>query len=104
MSDKLQSLLQQLANHPSVIADQDLQDLCQAITNETGSQVENNTSTTITTATIDPKTGCYLFEDDAGFFCPNCLDNRQQKINTKRLNSKLRVCPSCRSSITPQLS
>ncbi len=45
------------------------------------------------------KSGCYIFSDEKGFFCPNCYDHAGQKVATKRLNSKLRVCPNCRSSI-----
>ncbi len=45
------------------------------------------------------KSGCYIFSDEKGFFCPNCYDHAGQKVATKRLNSKLRVCPSCRISI-----
>ena len=45
------------------------------------------------------KSGCYIFSDEKGFFCPSCYDRAGQKVPTKRLNSKLRVCPACRSSI-----
>jgi hypothetical protein len=45
------------------------------------------------------KAGCYVFVDEKGFFCPSCYDRAGQKVLTKRLNSKLRVCPSCRASI-----
>ncbi|MBL1321639.1 MAG: hypothetical protein COA63_011340 [Methylophaga sp.] len=45
------------------------------------------------------KSGCYIFANAKGFFCPNCYDNTGNKVATKRLNSKLRVCPECRASI-----
>ncbi|MFW5427431.1 MAG: hypothetical protein ACKE8G_06420 [Methylophagaceae bacterium] len=45
------------------------------------------------------KSGCYVFADQKGFFCPNCYDNTGNKVSTKRLNSQLRVCPQCRASI-----
>jgi len=45
------------------------------------------------------KSGCYVFEGEKGFFCPNCYDNYDKKVATARINKKLRVCPSCRTSI-----
>ncbi|PHS23076.1 MAG: hypothetical protein COA83_10680 [Methylophaga sp.] len=45
------------------------------------------------------KSGCYIFADEKGFFCPNCYDRTGNKISTKRLNSQLRICPACRASI-----
>ncbi len=45
------------------------------------------------------KSGCYIFSDQKGFFCPSCYDNTGNKVPTKRLNSQLRVCPQCRASI-----
>ncbi len=45
------------------------------------------------------KSGCYIFADQKGFFCPNCYDNSGNKVATTRINSKLRVCPACRTSI-----
>jgi predicted RNA-binding Zn-ribbon protein involved in translation (DUF1610 family) len=45
------------------------------------------------------KSGCYIFANERGFFCPNCYDNTGNKVSTKRLNSKIRVCPQCRASI-----
>lgn len=47
----------------------------------------------------DIKSGCYIFANEKGFFCPNCYDNMGNKVATRRLNSKLRVCPICRASI-----
>src|SRR5690606_33198590 len=52
-----------------------------------------------TDATLDLATGCYRFTNDEGFYCPPCYDNQHQKIATQRINSKLRVCPQCRSSL-----
>ncbi len=45
------------------------------------------------------KSGCYIFANQKGFFCPNCYDNTGNKVSTKRLNSQLRVCLQCRASI-----
>lgn len=45
------------------------------------------------------KSGCYIFANQKGFFCPHCYDNNDQKVATKRMNSKLRVCPACRTGI-----
>ncbi len=49
--------------------------------------------------TPETKSGCYVFADEKGFFCPHCYDNTGTKVPTKRMNSQLRVCPSCRTSI-----
>lgn len=48
---------------------------------------------------IDKTTGCYQFEGDSGFYCPHCFDNQQRKVSTQRINSKLRICTECRSSL-----
>ncbi len=45
------------------------------------------------------KSGCYIFADEKGFFCPNCYDKSGNKVATTRINSKLRVCPACRTTI-----
>ena len=50
-------------------------------------------------ATMDAATGCYQFEHDAGLYCPHCYDRQQIRVNTQRINSRLRVCPQCRSSL-----
>tara|TARA_R110002049_G_scaffold273930_2_gene451859 strand:- start:920 stop:1291 length:372 start_codon:yes stop_codon:yes gene_type:complete len=45
------------------------------------------------------KSGCYIFPDEKGFFCPRCYDNHGNKVATTRLNSKQRICPACRTSL-----
>jgi hypothetical protein len=45
------------------------------------------------------KSGCYVFSDEKGFFCPRCYDNHGNKVATTRLNSKQRICPACRASL-----
>jgi hypothetical protein len=52
-------------------------------------------------AEIDPQSGCYRFENEQAYYCPLCFDNSNQRVATKRLNSRLRVCPNCRASIKP---
>jgi predicted RNA-binding Zn-ribbon protein involved in translation (DUF1610 family) len=99
MTDKLNYLVAQLQAHPTIQKNEELSALCLQITHEL---TLTNPETNNASALVDSKSGCYIFEGVSGFFCPNCFDNRQQRINTKRLNSKLRVCPQCRSSITPQ--
>ena len=49
--------------------------------------------------TPEKQSGCYVFVDEKGFFCPHCYDNAGTKVPTKRMNSQLRVCPACRASI-----
>jgi hypothetical protein len=55
----------------------------------------------IVTDTVKPeiKSGCYIFEGEKGYFCPRCYDQDSNKVATARLNSKLRICPTCRTSI-----
>jgi hypothetical protein len=102
MTDKLKSLLLQLANHPSVTSNPELLQLSDAINHEINGLQTKASNVQNTSVTIDTNSGCYVFADIPGFFCPSCFDKRQQQVNTKRLNSKLRVCPSCRASITPK--
>ena len=49
--------------------------------------------------TPETKSGCYVFADEKGFFCPVCYDRDKRKIPTTRINSKLRVCSVCRINI-----
>lgn len=106
MSQKLQQLLNTLQTHPVVTSNEELNTLSKSIENEVTKLLKqvNKTEKTDNTssANIDEKSGCYVFEGISGYFCPNCFDNQQQRVNTKRLNSKLRICPQCRASITPK--
>lgn len=108
MTQKLHQLISELRTHPLIVKNLELQTLCSSIESEAEklSQQKNTSETTNspTNTKLDIKSGCYVFDGVSGFFCPNCFDNLQQRINTKRLNSKLRVCPSCRASITPLAS
>ncbi|NQY27199.1 MAG: hypothetical protein HRT92_08475 [Piscirickettsiaceae bacterium] len=61
-------------------------------------QLTSDTSISSQT-TPEIKSGCYIFANEKVFYCPNCYDNDAKKVATKRMNSKLRVCPSCRASI-----
>ncbi len=105
MTQKLQQLLSELRTHPLIVKNLELQTLCSTIETEAAKLSQqtdtSQTSNSQTNIELDNKSGCYVFEGVSGFFCPNCFHNHQQRINTKRLNSKLRVCPSCRASITP---
>ncbi len=105
MSQQLQQLLDTLQTHPIIEQNEELSSLSKSIKNEVASllqQVNKTEATDNTQAKIDEKSGCYVFEGISGYFCPNCFDNYQQRINTKRLNSKLRICPQCRTSISPK--
>ncbi len=59
------------------------------------------TSKTPSTAKELPevKSGCYIFANQKAFYCPDCYDNDATKVATKRMNSKLRICPNCRTRI-----
>uniref|UniRef100_UPI003F69E91B hypothetical protein n=1 Tax=Methylophaga sp. TaxID=2024840 RepID=UPI003F69E91B len=50
---------------------------------------------------IDINSGCYRFDGDPNFYCPQCFDQRQQRIPTQRINRQLHVCTQCRSSLKP---
>jgi len=107
-----QNLLQQLAEHQKVSDDTELSSL----TNELITEI-NTLKKKVATLTRQPaaaeqapetgapsiceKSGCYKFDNEQGFFCPNCYDQSGSRVATKRLNRLLRVCPSCRSSIKP---
>jgi len=71
--DKIHSLAQQLADDaPIAQASQDTPEL---------------------------QSGCYVFANEKGFFCPRCYDNLGNKVATTRINKKLRVCPACRTGL-----
>jgi len=107
-----QNLLQQLAEHQKVSDDAELSSLTSELISEINSlKTKVATLTRQPTATeqqpkastpiICEKSGCYKFENEQGYFCPNCYDQSGNRVPTKRLNRLLRVCPSCRSSIKP---
>jgi len=60
---------------------------------------ENTNTQTALPAKPELKSGCYIFTNEKGFFCPSCYDNQGNKVATSRINKFLRVCPACRSSI-----
>ena len=107
-----QNLLQQLAEHQKVSDDTELSSL----TNELIAEI-NSLKTKVAALTRQPaaaeqtleagapsiceKSGCYKFENEQGYFCPNCYDQSGSRVQTKRLNKQLRVCPNCRASIKP---
>lgn len=107
-----QNLLQQLAEHQKISDDAELSSLTDALISEM-----NTLKTKVTTLTPQPtaaeqppeantpiiceKTGCYKFDNEQGFFCPNCYDQSGSRVPTQRLNKQLRVCPKCRASIKP---
>ncbi len=104
------SLLQQISGHQKLANDPELTDLLnslsvelETITLAASQLLEEQASiqgSVISNTKPKMKSGCYIFADQKGFFCPHCYDNTGHKIPTKRMNSKLRVCPSCRSSIS----
>jgi hypothetical protein len=49
---------------------------------------------------INPETGCYQLYGNTAHYCPTCYDNNKELSKTKRLNSKLRVCSVCRTTIS----
>lgn len=47
----------------------------------------------------DEKSGCYLSDDGTTFYCPRCYEKENKLSATQRINSRLRVCSHCRTSI-----
>ncbi len=93
-----QSLIQQLSQNIQNDADVELLTLLSAELKNIAQLVEK-TSPTLQENKPEIKSGCYIFADEKGFFCPTCYDKGNTKIATKRMNSQLRVCPLCRASI-----
>ena len=50
---------------------------------------------------LDNASGCYRFAEDPGYYCPLCFDQRQLRVITQRINSRLRICTQCRTSLKP---
>ena len=96
--EKAQSLLKQLSknNHDEAVSSisKELDNISVFAHKLTGKTFPNSSS-----SKPEIKSGCYIFANEKGFFCPNCYDNTGNKVPTKRLNSQLRVCPVCRASI-----
>ncbi len=53
---------------------------------------------------LNNETGCYQIGDRNTQYCPNCYERDQQLIKVQRLNSKLRVCSLCRSSLKSNMN
>jgi len=108
---RAQNLLQQLATHQQVVEHDELTALATALSQELENiKSQGNVSATAPTSSenklipqIDKQSGCYKFDNEQGFFCPNCYDQSASRVPTKRLNRQLRVCPTCRASIKPSL-
>ncbi|MFW5451252.1 MAG: hypothetical protein ACKE9I_06605 [Methylophagaceae bacterium] len=106
--DHSKSLVQQISAHKQLANNPELANLLNSLSAELdiihleASQLrkQNNSSQGVSNSKPEMKSGCYIFADQKGFFCPHCYDNIGHKVPTKRMNSKLRVCPSCRSSIS----
>lgn len=87
----LESQLQQIKSNTS--------SLQQEITELHNKQSITTKKTATDTFKPEIKSGCYIFEGEKGYFCPKCYDEHNNKRATARLNSKLRICPACRTSI-----
>jgi hypothetical protein len=101
-----QSLLAQISSHPVVSSNEEIQQALTLLTAELSNidikahKLLKNESESLPSETQpEIKSGCYIFVNEKGYFCPNCYDNQGNKVATTRLNRKLRVCPACRKSI-----
>ncbi|NOQ82074.1 MAG: hypothetical protein GQ548_06090 [Methylophaga sp.] len=102
-----QSLLQQLSSNKQLDGNPEILDLLTSLTteleniNSLAQQLSKELPENQEAPNAKPeiKSGCYVFADEKGFFCPSCYDNHSNKVATTRINSKLRICPACRTSI-----
>ena len=102
-----QSLLQEIATTKQCSENNELTTLISSLTieldniNALAQQLSKGSSNVQASVSSKPEiqSGCYVFTDVKGFFCPNCYDNHDNKVATTRINKKLRVCPACRTSI-----
>ncbi|PCJ30142.1 MAG: hypothetical protein COA90_10180 [Gammaproteobacteria bacterium] len=105
LTKQAQALVQQLDSHQDIASHSELKPLVRQLANKLNSiktEVKKLSPTvdgTDSTPVIDAKSGCYKFANEKSFFCPHCYDKHSHKIATTRLNSKMRICPQCRSSI-----
>jgi hypothetical protein len=104
--DKAKSMIDELHQHPELSNNVDIKSLLQSLQNEIDHLHHefndcSGSAPSLNVPRLDANTNCYLFENKEGYFCTNCFDTKKQLVKTKRLNSKLRVCPSCRASISP---
>ena len=108
---QVQELIQQLSSNPKIAEDTELNSILTLLNSEVESiksKAEKLSSQAGSAQVkisgmphIDAKSGCYKFDNEQGFFCPNCYDQSSNRVQTKRLNKQLRVCPTCRASIKP---
>lgn len=104
-------LLQQLSSHQKISDDAELSSLTDELIKEFNSLKTKVADLTPPSSRVKPleanapimcdKSGCYKFDNEQGYFCPNCYDQSGSRVPTKRLNKQLRVCPNCRASIKP---
>lgn len=101
-----QQLVEHIASHPEIAANAEITRVLASLKTELHAidahaqqLLTISSKSTSTEAKLDIKSGCYVFNNLKGYFCPSCYDNHGDKIATTRLNSKLRVCPKCRKSI-----
>jgi len=100
------SLLEQISAHKQINNNDEITTLISSLSAELDTinrlaQHLSKASSSIQAAPAKPelKSGCYIFANEKGFFCPSCYDNHGNKVATTRVNKRLRVCPACRSSI-----
>ena len=95
---------QLLLKNASTSNNTEIADLLQSLSTEleninTFAHQLNTEQASTSQVTPETKSGCYVFADEKGFFCPVCYDRDKRKIPTTRINSKLRVCSVCRINI-----
>jgi len=100
------SLLAQISSHPVASSNEEIQHTLTLLITELNNidvkarKLLKKESESIPSETQpEIESGCYIFVNEKGYFCPNCYDNQGNKVATTRLNRKLRVCPVCRKSI-----
>lgn len=100
IAELLQQLRQKLSEKDHVLIDElELEIKAQRYNTHASQDAKS-----LSSPAFNPKTGCYEKEGSVNQYCPSCYDSQQRLHQTQRINSRLRVCTVCRTSIKPTAS
>ncbi len=103
LSERIKQVQHQLSQLAKMVDDTTLNHQLNMLVEELNQIAQDASPDTTKTSSINTrpelKNGCYIFADQKGFYCPNCFDRDGTKAVTTRINSKLRICSICRTSI-----
>lgn len=102
LSERIKQVQQDLSQLTQTIADTALKHklnmLVEALSHIALDASPDEMTTSVSTA-AELKNGCYVFPNQKSFYCPSCFDRDGTKAVTTRINSKLRICSVCKTSI-----